>query len=67
MVDRHGQRKQVAYDKLVIGTGAEPAKPPIHGLESDGVLMLHTIEDSLRVHDQVVSRDAQRAVVIGGG
>jgi NADPH-dependent 2,4-dienoyl-CoA reductase/sulfur reductase-like enzyme len=65
--NRLGHNKRVSYDKLVIGTGAEPVKPAIAGVDNDGVLVLHTMEDSFRVHDQVVDRGARRALIIGGG
>ena len=28
LVDRRAQRREISYDRLIIGTGAEPAKPP---------------------------------------
>jgi NADPH-dependent 2,4-dienoyl-CoA reductase/sulfur reductase-like enzyme len=31
LVDQQDRRQQLSYDKLVIGTGAEPAKPAIDG------------------------------------
>ena len=30
--DDHGQAKALNYDKLIIGTGATPIRPPIEGL-----------------------------------
>jgi NADPH-dependent 2,4-dienoyl-CoA reductase/sulfur reductase-like enzyme len=54
-LDPSGRAMSLGYDKLVIGTGAEPARPPIPGLELTGVHLLHTMEDSFRVHDRAVA------------
>ncbi len=34
----------VSYDKLVIGTGAQPIRPPILGVDQPGVFLLHSME-----------------------
>jgi NADPH-dependent 2,4-dienoyl-CoA reductase/sulfur reductase-like enzyme len=54
------------YDTLIVATGAEPVRPPIPGLELEGVYQLHTIEDSLSL-DEVLRREPQRAVIVGAG
>ena len=67
VADQRGHRNRISYDKLIIGTGAEPAKPPIQGLDTDGVLVLHIMENSFRIHDVVVERSLRKALIIGGG
>jgi NADPH-dependent 2,4-dienoyl-CoA reductase/sulfur reductase-like enzyme len=66
-LDPAGQVVSLRYDKLVIGTGAEPVRPPIPGLELAGVHLLHTMEDSFRVHERAAALRAGSALVIGGG
>jgi len=55
------------YDKLVIGTGAGPVKPPIEGWRSPGVFLLHTMGDSFALHDYLERAKPKRAVIVGAG
>jgi len=63
VVTRGGRHR---YDRLVVATGAEPVRPPIPGLEHEGVHQLHTIGDA-RLLDEVLARGPERAVIVGAG
>src|SRR5215475_12067259 len=65
--DRAGQQVLLSYDRLVIGTGATPQRPPITGLDHDGVYLLHTMDDSFAVADHLATRHPQSAMIIGVG
>ena len=67
VLDRHGIEDDLPYDRLVIGTGAEPIRPPVTGIDLPGVYVLHTMEDSFAVHDTITTRSPRRAVIVGGG
>jgi len=56
---------RVAFDKLILATGSKPNVPPIKGVEKKGVFTLRSARDALSIVDY--SRNARRAVVIGGG
>jgi NADPH-dependent 2,4-dienoyl-CoA reductase/sulfur reductase-like enzyme len=54
---------RVAYDRLVLAVGGEPARPP--QLMADGVVTLRELADALRL--EPVLGAVGRVVVIGGG
>lgn len=62
VMDDQGTR--IPYDCLVLATGAQPWRPPIEGVEMDGVYTLRTIKDALAIKRY---GSGQRAVVLGGG
>ncbi|GAA2137441.1 nitrite reductase large subunit NirB [Nocardioides koreensis] len=55
----------LAYDALVLATGAAPFVPPVPGRELDGCFVYRTIEDLEAIRDASIT--ATRGVVIGGG
>ena len=62
-----GEIGSMEYDKLVIATGASPRKPPIPGIELEGITTLQSMPDAdylRKVRDEGVIK---KAVVIGGG
>lgn len=62
-----GESGTAEYDKLIIATGATPRKPPVPGLELEGITTLQSLPDAdylRKVRDEGVIK---KAVVIGGG
>lgn len=69
-----GKPDQLAYDALIVGTGAVSARPPITGLSGpdalgpdDGVHLLHSMGDTFAVMDSLRQRNPATAVIIGAG
>ena len=57
--------EEIAYDKLVLATGARVRKLSIPGAELDGVHYLRNMQDVTQIKQSVTS--AKRALIIGGG
>ncbi|MBF4163238.1 nitrite reductase large subunit NirB [Nocardioides acrostichi] len=60
-----GGGEVLAYDQLVLATGAAPFVPPVPGRELDGCFVYRTIEDLDAI--RAASAHATAGVVIGGG
>ena len=58
--------EQIAYDRLVIATGARPQRE-IPGAELPHVFTLHTLEDGRRLRAFLEERRPRHAAVIGAG
>jgi 3-phenylpropionate/trans-cinnamate dioxygenase ferredoxin reductase component len=57
--------ERVAYDRLLLTTGARPNSLPVAGSDLDGVLVLRSVEDSDVLRDRL--SHAESLVVIGSG
>ena len=71
LVTGPGGEELLAYDKLVVGTGAVPVRPPIAGLDAlgpdDGVHLLHSMGDTFAVMRTLDQASPASAVIVGAG
>jgi NADPH-dependent 2,4-dienoyl-CoA reductase/sulfur reductase-like enzyme/rhodanese-related sulfurtransferase len=55
------------YDKLILSPGAAPTRPPIPGIDSDGIFTLRNVLDTDRINDYIAKRKPGRALIVGAG
>lgn len=56
-----------SYDRLLLSPGASPVKPPLPGIDSDGIYTLRNVADTDIIKARVSDGKAKRAAIIGGG
>ena len=66
-----GSEESLGYDRLVVGTGALPVRPPIDGLDglgpAEGVHLLHSMGDTFALERTLDEQRPASAVIVGAG
>ncbi len=56
-----------SYDKLLLSPGASPVKPPLPGIDSEGIFTLRNVADTDAIKAYMNERGPKNAVIIGAG
>ncbi|MDL2306266.1 FAD-dependent oxidoreductase [Bacteroides sp. OttesenSCG-928-D19] len=55
------------YDKLLLSPGATPVRPPLEGIDSEGIFTLRDVADTDRIKTYITNHNIRHAVVVGAG
>lgn len=62
-----GKQYSETYDKLVLSPGAEPVRPPLPGVDFEGIFTLRNVTDTDYIKEYISERKPAHAVVVGAG
>lgn len=62
-----GREYTESYDKLLLSPGATPVRPPLPGIDSEGIFTLRSVADTDRIKDHILRHHVRHAVIVGGG
>ena len=56
-----------SYDKLLLSPGATPVRPPLSGIELEGIFTLRNVNDTDQIKNYINTHKIENAVVVGAG
>ncbi|MDH4209700.1 MAG: FAD-dependent oxidoreductase, partial [Anaerolineae bacterium] len=62
--------EEISYDRLLLAMGSHSFRPPVEGMEDEGVFTLRSLADAVAIKTyahQCLSGGGREALVIGGG
>lgn len=62
-----GETYEESYDKLVIAVGAEPIRPPLPGIDGEGIFTLRNVVDTDKIKHHISQANIKKAVIVGAG
>jgi NADPH-dependent 2,4-dienoyl-CoA reductase/sulfur reductase-like enzyme/peroxiredoxin family protein/TusA-related sulfurtransferase/rhodanese-related sulfurtransferase len=63
----NGKEYEETYDKLILTPGAKAKKPPVPGVDEEGIFTLRSITDMIEIDGFIKAKGSKRALVVGGG
>ena len=55
------------YDRLLLSPGASPVRPPLPGIDLEGIFTLRNVADTDNIKDYILRKNVKRAIIVGGG
>src|ERR1019366_9963390 len=62
-----GEVYEETYDKLILSPGAEPLRPPLPGINNEGIFTLRNVKDTDYIKSYVHQKHIKKVAVIGAG
>lgn len=62
-----GETYEESYDKLVIAVGAEPIRPPLPGIDGEGIFTLRNVVDTDKIKQHITQANIKKVVIVGAG
>ena len=62
-----GEVYEESYDKLILSPGAEPLRPPLPGINSEGIFTLRNVRDTDYIKSYIQQNQVTKAVIVGAG
>ena len=62
-----GKTYTESYDKLLLSPGASPVRPPLPGIETEGIFTLRNVNDTDHIKSYMQQKAVKHAVIVGGG
>lgn len=62
-----GREYTESYDKLLLSPGATPVRPPLPGIDSEGIFTLRSVADTDRIKEHILRHHVRHTVIVGGG
>ena len=56
-----------AYDKLLLSPGSNPVRPPLKGIDNEGIFTLRNVDDTDKMKAYIQSHKIENAVIVGAG
>lgn len=56
-----------SYDRLLLSPGSSPVRPPLPGIDLDGIFTLRNVDDTDHIKQYLSAHPVGEAVVVGGG
>ncbi len=62
-----GESYSESYDKLLLSPGSNPVRPPLKGIDNEGIFTLRNVNDTDNIKGYIKSKNIKSAIIVGAG